>query len=139
MTTTAKTLTTFTTAFNSAISCHLRIKKQKASVTKLSFFVLCLTSFPSTYSSTAESSPSASSSSSSSSSSTSTPTDVYAFTVDDVKGRQISLEKYRGKLTLIVNVASECGYTENHYHEMVEVKNIFKSESQFFSNVTFYF
>ena len=30
---------------------------------------------------------------------------------------------------LIVNVASECGYTDNHYKELVELQNIFSDGS----------
>jgi len=67
-----------------------------------------------------------SSSSSSSSSSPSSHTDFYSFIVDDVKGRPYSLTSFRGQVTLVVNVASECGFTDNHYHELVKVRELLK-------------
>lgn len=46
---------------------------------------------------------------------------IYEFTANDIKGNPISLEKYRGHVCIIVNVASQCGYTKNHYAELVEL------------------
>lgn len=39
---------------------------------------------------------------------------VYDFTVKDIDGKDVSLEIYRGKLMLIVNVASKCGFTPQY-------------------------
>lgn len=39
---------------------------------------------------------------------------VYDFTMTSIDGQDISLEKYKGKKILIVNTASECGYTPQY-------------------------
>jgi len=38
-------------------------------------------------------------------------TSVYDFSARDIKGQETSLEEYRGKVLLIVNTASKCGFT----------------------------
>jgi glutathione peroxidase len=39
---------------------------------------------------------------------------VYDFTMKDIDGKDVSLGKYRGKVMLIVNVASKCGNTPQY-------------------------
>jgi glutathione peroxidase len=39
---------------------------------------------------------------------------VYGFTVQDINGKQIPLENFKGKALLIVNVASKCGLTPQY-------------------------
>ena len=39
---------------------------------------------------------------------------LYDFDVKNAKGESVSLSKYRGKTLLIVNVASECGFTPQY-------------------------
>ncbi|XP_019867303.1 phospholipid hydroperoxide glutathione peroxidase [Aethina tumida] len=46
---------------------------------------------------------------------------IYEFTAKDIKGKEVSLEKYRDHVCIIVNVASECGFTKNNYTELVEL------------------
>ncbi|KAH9515275.1 Glutathione peroxidase 7 [Bulinus truncatus] len=41
--------------------------------------------------------------------------DFYSFDALDINNKKVSLEKFRGKVSLVVNVASECGYTDGHY------------------------
>ncbi len=50
---------------------------------------------------------------------------VYDYTVKDVKGNDVSLSEYAGKVLLIVNTATKCGFTPQ-YTELVECYNEFK-------------
>jgi glutathione peroxidase-family protein len=46
---------------------------------------------------------------------------IYEFTVKDIDGNEVSLEKYKGFVVLIVNVATNCGLTTNNYKQLNEV------------------
>ncbi|MEM0968199.1 MAG: glutathione peroxidase [Verrucomicrobiota bacterium] len=39
---------------------------------------------------------------------------IYDFTVQDIEGNDVSLQEYEGKILLIVNVASQCGVTDQY-------------------------
>ena len=45
---------------------------------------------------------------------------VYDFTVKDRQGKEVSLSEYRGKVLLIVNTATGCGFTP-HYEPLEEM------------------
>lgn len=47
--------------------------------------------------------------------------DFYTFKVVNSRGKLVSLEKYRGSVSLVVNVASECGFTEEHYTDLQQL------------------
>jgi glutathione peroxidase len=40
------------------------------------------------------------------------PTSIYDFNVLDIKGENVSLKKYQGKVLLIVNIADDSKYTK---------------------------
>ncbi|MBX0288813.1 glutathione peroxidase [Hymenobacter sp. HSC-4F20] len=48
------------------------------------------------------------------------PGTVYDFTVKSIDGKDVKLSQYKGKKLLIVNTASECGYTPQ-YKELEEL------------------
>ncbi|MEP7327994.1 MAG: glutathione peroxidase [Betaproteobacteria bacterium] len=39
---------------------------------------------------------------------------IYDFSVTDINGKPVKLDKYRGRAMLIVNTASQCGYTPQY-------------------------
>lgn len=55
-------------------------------------------------------------------------TDLYSFKVTDIENNEVDLETFRGKVSLILNVASKCGYTNSHYKELQKMYADFGSE-----------
>ncbi|XP_058453415.1 uncharacterized protein LOC131431613 isoform X2 [Malaya genurostris] len=53
---------------------------------------------------------------------------VYDFSAQDGQGNDISLEKYRGKVLLIVNIASKCGLTKSNYEEMTQLSKQYEDK-----------
>ena len=39
---------------------------------------------------------------------------IYDFTVKDIEGKEVKLDHYRGKVMLVVNTASQCGFTPQY-------------------------
>jgi glutathione peroxidase len=52
---------------------------------------------------------------------------IYQFDVQNAKGETVSLANYKNKILLIVNTASQCGYTRQ-YKELQELHNKYSSE-----------
>lgn len=53
---------------------------------------------------------------------------VYDLTVKDAKGDDVSLSTYKGKVLLIVNVASKCGLTNSNYTELNQLYEKYKDQ-----------
>jgi glutathione peroxidase len=53
---------------------------------------------------------------------------VYEFTVKDIDNQEVKLDKYKGKVLLIVNVASKCGFTKTNYKELNELYNTYHDQ-----------
>ena len=52
---------------------------------------------------------------------------IYDFTVKDTKGNDVSLSKYKGKVLLIVNTATKCGFTPQ-YDGLEELYETYKEK-----------
>lgn len=50
-----------------------------------------------------------------------TATSIYDFTVKDTYGNDVPLENYRGKVVLIVNIASQCGLAKSNYAKLTQL------------------
>ncbi|KAH7834926.1 hypothetical protein Vadar_020997 [Vaccinium darrowii] len=46
------------------------------------------------------------------------PKSIYDFTAKDIRGNNVPLGNYKGKVVLLVNVASQCGLTQSNYKEL---------------------
>nr|AAP81673.1 glutathione peroxidase GSH-PX3 [Lotus japonicus] len=53
---------------------------------------------------------------------------LYDFTVKDIRGNDVSLSQYSGKVLIIVNVASQCGLTQTNYKELNILYEKYKSK-----------
>ena len=42
------------------------------------------------------------------------PRSIYGFTMKDIDGKDVSLKEYKGKVVMMVNVASKCGFTPQY-------------------------
>jgi glutathione peroxidase len=58
---------------------------------------------------------------------TTRPASVLAYTVADIQGNPVDLGKYKGKVLLIVNVASKCGYTPQ-YADLEKIYETYKDK-----------
>ncbi|XP_022970134.1 probable phospholipid hydroperoxide glutathione peroxidase [Cucurbita pepo subsp. pepo] len=59
---------------------------------------------------------------------TASKTSVHDFTVKDARGNDVDLSIYKGKVLLIVNVASQCGLTNSNYTELAQLYAKYKDQ-----------
>ena len=52
----------------------------------------------------------------------------YDFKIEDIQGEEISLDIYKGKIILLVNVASNCGFT-NQYGDLQKLWEKYKEKN----------
>ena len=55
----------------------------------------------------------------------------YSLSANDIDNKPFHFKQLEDKVTVIVNVASQCGYTESHYRGLVELYNMFKDTNKF--------
>ena len=53
----------------------------------------------------------------------------FALVANDLHGQPIQFTKFQGQVTILTNVASYCGYTESHYHQLVELWSQLRNEN----------
>ncbi|KAE9614142.1 hypothetical protein Lal_00016802 [Lupinus albus] len=53
---------------------------------------------------------------------------IHDFTVKDARGKDVNLGDYKGKVLLIVNVASQCGLTNSNYTELNQLYEKYKGK-----------
>ncbi|KAF2297812.1 hypothetical protein GH714_003561 [Hevea brasiliensis] len=56
------------------------------------------------------------------------PESVYDFTIKDANGNDVDLSIFKGKVLLIVNVASKCGLTNSNYTELNQLYEKYKDQ-----------
>lgn len=64
-------------------------------------------------------------------------TSFFDLEAEDIDKKVLKFNQFKGKVTVITNVASFCGYTESHYKGLVELYNQFKASPMGFNILAF--
>ncbi len=54
-------------------------------------------------------------------------TSFFDFTVTNIRGQEVSLDDYKGKVIMVVNTASLCGFTKQ-YNDLQELYDMYRDE-----------
>ncbi|KAI5386417.1 putative glutathione peroxidase 5, variant 3, partial [Lathyrus oleraceus] len=52
----------------------------------------------------------------------------FSWLPQDAKGKDVNLSSYKGKVLLIVNVASKCGFTNSNYTQLTDLYSRYKDK-----------
>lgn len=58
-------------------------------------------------------------------------TSIHDFTVKDSFDNDVKLDKYKGNVVLVVNIASQCGLTKSNYAKLTELKNKYNDSGNY--------
>lgn len=53
---------------------------------------------------------------------------IHEFTLKDTYGNDVSLDKYKGKVCLVINIASQCSLASSNYKTITELRNKYKDK-----------
>ncbi|CAL0320581.1 unnamed protein product [Lupinus luteus] len=53
---------------------------------------------------------------------------IHEFLVKDARGREVSLNTFRGKVVLVVNVASKCSFADANYTQLTQIYSTYKEK-----------
>ncbi|XP_021911492.1 probable glutathione peroxidase 4 [Carica papaya] len=53
---------------------------------------------------------------------------IHEFIVKDCRGQDVDLSIYKGKVLLVVNVASKCGFTDVNYTQLTDLYQKYKDK-----------
>ncbi|KAF9604695.1 hypothetical protein IFM89_009131 [Coptis chinensis] len=56
------------------------------------------------------------------------PSSLHELKVKDNKGKEVDLSVYKGKVLIVVNVASKCGFTNTNYEQLTELYTKYKDK-----------
>lgn len=54
---------------------------------------------------------------------------IHDFVAEDIRGQEVPLSKYAGHVVLIVNLASQCGFTDSNYKQLQELHDKYASHN----------
>mmetsp|Transcript_56629 Transcript_56629/g.64069 ORF Transcript_56629/g.64069 Transcript_56629/m.64069 type:complete len:231 (+) Transcript_56629:125-817(+) len=57
-------------------------------------------------------------------------TSFFDLSANEILGNRIEFKKFKGQVTVLVNVASDCGYTDSHYRGLVKLWGSVKHTNQ---------